>query len=75
MTHWRFILLLFHVLDGDGACTRAVQCLISGGHFGFVWLTARTMRHTPMGMGRTCGEPYEIKENTHRKNDTALDAI
>ena len=43
-----------------------------GGQFDFVWPPARTMRHTPMWALGTCGEPNEIKKNTHPENITAL---
>ena len=54
--------------------TRAVQFHPRGSQFDIVWLPARTPhggeRHT--GVIRTCGEPDEIKKNTHPEDITPL---
>ena len=56
----------------QGYTLRAVQLHPDGGQFGFVWPPARTVRRTPMGVHRTCGEPNEIKINTHLQFFTTL---
>ena len=43
---------------------------VSGGQLDFVWLPAR-VAHESMSALSTCGEPDEIKDNTHPNNITA----
>ena len=49
----------------NGYASRAVQFHPDRGQFDFVWLPVRTPHVRPMG--RTCGEPNEIKKDAHLK--------
>ena len=49
--------------------SRARQFDPDGGQFDFVWLSPHVR---PMGVHRTCGEPDEIRRNTHPKNIAPL---
>jgi len=51
---------------GNVYASRAVQFYPNGGQFYFV--PAPRTCDAPHAMGRTCGEPTEIKKNTHPEN-------